>query len=211
MKGRQILIRKIFFTLCLLMIAAGAMAGYPDRYYGPPTTLDGCIDIEAYIPEGGWLDRNPWGMRSPEEIFFFFGELCIEDGIAVVEFKEITFRYCRPSPWGTRGDPDICFAADWGIEISRPERYVLPWDPAFPTDWGFYIAQVWNGEVFLYESLTHLGDDEFLFVSGAFEIELPVWLIESDEWTRTDFLISPRIAKKVLIPFVQRGGGRVGP
>jgi hypothetical protein len=176
----------------MLVVTAGiAAAGYPEDYFGPPVP-DGCMEIEAYVPSGWFLDRNPWSMPSPEEGILWFGTLCVEDGIAVLEFTSLAGRHCRESPWGTIDDPEVCYA--WHmLDISNPDRHVMPWDPDFDPDWGFYLASVHAGEwIWFYESLTDNGDGSMTFVEGAFEFITPLWYVESDNYTRWKFLVTER-------------------
>lgn len=167
------------------------------------------MDVEAFIPSGWYLDRNPWSSPSPEENVFWFGTLCVESGIAVLEFTHLGSRRCFDPPYGVIGDPQICYAG-WSIEISSPDRHVLPWDPAFQIDWGFYIASIFIGDwQWSYESLTAIEGDDMIFVTGVFDFITPLWYAESDQWTRWKFLVSPRTAK--AFPMRRVMGGRYGP
>jgi hypothetical protein len=169
------------------------MAGYPEEYYGPPIP-DGCIEIEAYVPAGWFLDRNPWSMPSPEENIFWFGELCVEGNVAVLEFTELGNRTCRETPWGTRDDEPLCFSG-WTMKLSQPDRHVMAWDPSFPVDWGFYIASVhFDDWLWRYDSLTVTTGGDMVFVEGVFEFVTPLWWVESNDFTRWKFLVRERAA-----------------
>jgi hypothetical protein len=197
--------RQIIILLVALALPLAAFGTYPEDYYGPPI-LDGCMDVEAFIPSGWYLDRNPWSAPSPEEDVFWFGMLCVESGIAVLEFTHLGSRRCYEQLWG----PDVCFAG-YVIEISSPDRHVLPWDPDFQIDWGFYIAQIFIGDwQWSYESLTADagGEPSMVFVTGVFDFITPLWFVESDEFTRWKMLVSPRIAKAFPM---RRIAGRYGP
>jgi len=188
------MLRQIAVMFLALMVTPSLMAAYPEDYFGPPLP-DGCMEIEAYVPEGGFLDRNPWSMPSPEEGIFWFGTLCVEGGVAALEFTQIANRACYKHPWGIPGDPDVCYAG-WTIEIREPDRHVMAWDLDFKVDWGFYIASIFMGEwEWQYESLTARADGTAVFVTGVFEYVQPLWFVESDKWTRWKFLVSPRVAK----------------
>lgn len=183
--------RQIVILFVAVMMAGSLMAAYPEDYYGPPIP-DGCMDIQAYVPDGWFLDRNPWSMPSPEEGIFWFGTLCVDGGVAALEFTQIASRACYKQPWGTREDPDICYAG-WMVEIREPDRHVMAWDLDFQVDWGFYIASIFMGDwEWQYESLTVIEGDDMVFVTGTFEYHQPLWFVESDKWTRWKFLVSPR-------------------
>ena len=200
--------RSIVILSLLLVVSVGiAAAGYPEEYFGPPAP-EGCIDIEAYIPAGWFLDRNPWSMPSPEEGIMWFGTLCAENGVAELEFTSLGGRYCQEAPWGTIGDPPVCFV--WHmLDIREPDRHVMPWDPDFAPDWGFYIASVHLGEwIWRYDSLTNNDDGTMTFVEGAFEFITPFWYIESDDYTRWKFLVREKTSK--IFGFRSIAGGRIG-
>lgn len=199
--------RQIIVLLVALMVPLAALAAYPEDYYGPPIP-DGCMDVEAFVPDGWFLDRNPWSMPSPEEDIFWFGELCVESGIAMLEFTHLGSRRCYKYPWGMPGDPDVCYAG-WLIEISTPDRHIMAWDPDFEIDWGFYIASVHFGDwLWSYESLTAIEGGDMIFVTGVFEYAQPLWYLESDNWTRWKFLVSPRTTKGFPM---RRSAMRYGP
>lgn len=199
--------RQIVILFLAVLIAAPALAGYPQEYYGAPLP-DGCMEIEAYVPSGWFHDRNPWSMPSPEEGVFWFGTLCVEGGVAVLEFDRLGSRRCYEAPWGMPGDPEICFAG-YTIEVSKPDRHVMAWDLNFEVDWGFYIASVHFGNwEWSYESLTVVSPNEWVFVTGVFDFITPLWWVESDTWTRWKFLVSPRTAKAFPM---RRSVGRYGP
>ncbi|MHC4371004.1 MAG: hypothetical protein ACYSW8_25625 [Planctomycetota bacterium] len=199
--------RQIIVLFVTLLVAGAAFGGYPEEYYGPPLP-DGCMDVEAYVPSGWFHDRNPWSMPSPEEGIFWFGTLCVEGGVAALEFTRLGSRRCYEAPWGTPGNPPICFAG-YTIEISRPDRHVMAWDPDFDIDWGFYLASVHFGEwIWSYESLTAIEGNDMVFVTGVFEFITPLWYVESDDYTRWKFLVSPRTAKGFPM---RRLVGRHGP
>ena len=184
------MMKKAIIALFALLIASAAFAGYPEEYYGPPLP-EGCIEIEAYIPEGGFLDRYPWSMPSPEEVIFWWGTLCVEGDVAVIEFTDLGSRVCRENAWGSRDDVPSCYG--WHkVDIHDPDRYVIPWDPDFEDDWGFYIAQVWNGDVWLYNSVTNNDDGSMTFVQGGFDFVSPLWFIESDDYSRWTFKVKPK-------------------
>ena len=197
----------VILFLALMISAVTVSGGYPEEYYGPPV-LDGCIDIEAYVPEGWYLDRYPWSAVSPEEKMFWFGTLCVEGNVAVIEFTQFGGRVCREEPWGTREDNQLCWA--WSLyNIANPDRHVMPWDPDFDVDWGFYLASVSIGEWdWAYDSLTNLGDGTFMFVEGVWHFAPPFWWAESDEWSRWKFLVTPREAKVFAL---HRSVGRRSP
>lgn len=186
---RQIMI--LVPMMILILATAGAEGGYPAEYYGPQLP-NGCMDVEAYVPSGWFHDRNPWSMPSPEESVFWFGSLCVENGVAVLEFTSLAGRHCREAPWGVVGDPPLCYA--WHmLDIRRPDRHVMAWDLGFEIDWGFYLASVHFGEwIWSYESLTTIEGDDMVFVTGVFEFITPLWWVESDAYTRWKFLVSPR-------------------
>ncbi len=198
--------RMIIVLLVALMVPLAALGAYPEDYYGPPLP-DGCMDVEAFVPDGWFHDRNPWSMPSPEESIFWFGTLCVESGIAVLDFDRLGGRYCYEAPWGTIDDPPVCFAG-WTIELSHPDRHVMAWDPNFEIDWGFYIASVHFGDwEWSYESLTVRAPFEWIFVTGVFDFITPLWWVESDTWTRWKWLVTPRTAKAFPM---RRVGGRHG-
>jgi len=196
--------RRNIIILCLLLVvpAGIVLAGYPEDYFGPPAP-NGCIKVEAYVPSGWFHDRNPWSMPSPEETVFWFGELCVENGVAVLEFTQLGSRRCYENPWGL----EECYAG-WLIEISKPDRHLMAWDPDFDIDWGFYLAKVhFRDWEWSYESLTASTGNDMVFVTGVFEFITPFWWVESDNWTRWKFLVSPRSA--IGFP-MRRIGGRYG-
>ena len=84
--------RHIIILLTLVAVAGIAYGGYPDDYYGPPI-LEGCIDIEAYTPTGWYHDMNPWSAPSPEEGVIWFGTLCVDGPVAVLEFTQLAGRH----------------------------------------------------------------------------------------------------------------------
>jgi len=179
----------IVLSLALLLVAGGVFAGYPEDYFGPPLP-EGCIKIEAYVPSGWFLDRNPWSMPSPEESIFWFGTLCVEGPVAVLEFTELGSRYCKPSIF----NPNIeeCYARTW-LTISKPDRHVMAWDTNFEPDWGFYIASVHTGDwTWTYDSLTNNDNGTMTFVTGTFDFITPLWWVESDNHTRWKFLVSEK-------------------
>jgi len=195
--------RMIIVLVAALMVPLAALAGYPEDYYGPPLP-NGCMDVEAFVPDGWFHDRNPWSMPSPEENIFWFGTLCVESGIAVLEFDRLGSRRCYENPWGFIE----CFAG-YTIEISTPDRHVMAWDPAFPIDWGFYLASVHFGNwEWSYESLTAATGRDMVFVTGVFHFITPLWWVEDDSYTRWKFLVSPRTAKAFPM---RRSVGRYGP
>ena len=190
--------RQIIVLLIALFLTGAVWAPLPE----------GCMEIEAYVPDGWFHDRNPWSMPSPEEGIFWFGTLCVEGGVAALEFTHLGSRRCYKPPYGVIGDPDICFAG-YTIEISKPDRHVMPWDPDFPIDWGFYIASIFIGDwEWSYESLTAIEGMDMVFVTGVFEYHQPLWFVESDKYTRWKFLVSPRTAKAFPM---RRSVGRYGP
>jgi hypothetical protein len=188
----------VILFLGLLMTCGTVLAGYPDEYFGPPLP-DGCIEVEAYVPEGWYLDRYPWSSVSPEENIFWFGELCVEGNIAVLEFTQFGGRVCREQPWGTREEMPLCWV--WSLyDITDPDRHVMPWDPAFDVDWGFYLAAVSIGDWdWAYDSLTARTDGSMVFVEGVFHFDPPFWWVESDEFSRWKFLVKPRTAKSLIL------------
>jgi len=187
----------------ILGVGSSAVAAYPEDYFGPPIP-DGCMDVQAYVPAGWFLDRNPWSMPSPEENVFWFGNLCVESGIAVLEFTQLGSRRCYEDPWGF----EECYAG-WLINISTPDRHVMAWDPDFQVDWGFYLTSIFMGNwEWQYESLTASTGGNMVFVTGTFEYHMPLWFVESDNWTRWKFLVSPRTAKGFPL---RRSVGRYGP
>lgn len=175
-------------TFVFLLTSTLAFAQYPEQYYGPPLESAGCVEIEAYTPEGWYLDRNPWSAPSPEERFIWFGELCVDGPVAVLTFESFSYRVCHPTFYG----PDECMG--WGVFVIRiPDRHVMTWDPEFETDWGFYQAAVQVGEwAWAYDSLTNLGDGTAMYSEGVWEFEQPLWWVESDEFTRWQFIVSER-------------------
>ncbi len=196
--------RRQIIILFVLLATAMAWGGYPDEYYGPPLP-EGCSDVEAYVPSGGFLDRNPWSMPSPEEGIFWFGQLCVEGPVAVLEFTQLAGRHCTPSIYNP--SIDECFAWLW-MNISDPDRHVMTWDPAFAPDWGFYQASVSAGDwQWYYDSLTNLGGDQRMFVEGVWEFFPPLIWEEFDGRTRWMFLVSPRTTP---IFGIRHGASRVG-
>jgi hypothetical protein len=191
-----------------MISAANVFGSYPEQYYGPRLP-DGCIEIEAYIPEGWYLDRYPWSSPSPEENIFWFGTLCVEGDVAIIEFTELGPRRCRPAPWGTIEDEPICFSS-WTLDIEN-DRHVMPWDPEFDVDWGFYIAQVFMGDwIWFYESLSvDESRNFFVFVQGAFEFITPLWYVESDEYSRWKFKVKER-SVETKVQMYRLPGGRRG-
>lgn len=195
--------RQIMILFLVLLGAVVVEGSYPEDYYGPRLP-DGCMDIEAYVPSGWFHDRNPWSMPSPEESVFWFGTLCVEGRVAVLEFTRLGSRRCYENPFGF----EECFAG-WTIEISKPDRHVLPWDLDFEIDWGFYLAKVHFGNwEWSYESLTAGTGRDMMFVTGVFDFITPFWWVESDQWTRWKFRVSPRTAKAFPM---RRSVGRYGP
>lgn len=84
----------------------------------------------------------------------------------------------------------------------------MAWDPDFEIDWGFYLAKVHFGNwEWSYESLTASTGGNLVFVTGVFEFITPFWWVESDNWTRWKWLVSPRRA--MAFP-MRRIGGRYG-
>ena len=81
--------RQIIILSLVLMVAGFVFAGYPEEYFGPPLP-DGCMEVEAWVPHGGFHDMNPWSMPSPEEGIIWFGTLCVDDPVAVLEFTQLT-------------------------------------------------------------------------------------------------------------------------
>ena len=190
----------IILSLALLLVAGAVFAGYPEEYFGPPLP-EGCIEIEAYVPSGWFLDRNPWSMTSPEESIFWFGERCIEGPVAVLEFKSIAGRHCYESLFGF----EKCYAWHWS-NISYPDRHVMVWD--FPPDSGFYLTSIFKGDwEWFYESLTNQGDGTFVFTEGVFDFVSPFWWLESDNYTRWKFLVTERHTPNMKL--TRRSPGRV--
>jgi hypothetical protein len=176
----------IVLTMAAVMFAGTALAGYPEEYYGQPLP-EGCIEIEAWVPAGGFHDMNPWSMPSPEESIIWFGSLCVDDPIAVLEFTQLGGRYCTRSIF----NPNIeeCYAWVW-LTIGVPDRHVMTWQPEFAPDWGFYLTSIFIGEwTWLYDSLTNNGDETMTFIEGAFGYVLPSWFVESDDYTRWRFTV----------------------
>ncbi len=199
--------RQTIILIIVLLMAGGVSAGYLEEYYGPPLPEapppDDCLEIEAWVPAGGFHDQNPWSMPSPEEGIIWFGTLCIEGPVAVLEFTRLGGRYCAPSIFNP--SIDVCYAWHW-LMIGTPDRHVMAWDPAFSSDWGFYQAAVSAGDwIWSYDSLTNLGNDEFMFVEGAWRLFPPDFWEESDEFTRWRFLVR----EKVTPVFGFRNGGRL--
>jgi hypothetical protein len=202
--------RHIIVLLALLVAATAWGGAYPDEYYGPPLPAQGeCIEIEAYTPTGWYHDMNPWSMPSPEEGVIWFGTLCVEGPVAVLEFTQLAGRYCNEAPWGTPGDPPLCWAWMW-LDINEPDRHIMAWDPAFDSDWGFYQASVSAGDwIWIYDSITDLGDGTAMFVEGAWHFIPPLWFEESDEFTRWKFLVSPKVTP--VFGLVRTAGMRRSP
>ena len=197
--------RSIIILITVLLMAGGVFAGYPEEYYGPPLP-EGCTEIEAWVPAGWFHDRNPWGMISPEEGIIWFGTLCVEGPVAVLEFKQLGGRHCTPSIF----NPSIeeCFAWHW-MNISNPDRHVMAWDPAFDPDWGFYQASVSAGDwMWIYDSLTNLGGEESMFVEGTWHFYPPLVWEESNEFTRWKFLMRERQTPTFGLRY---GASRIGP
>ena len=179
--------RQIIILSVLLFVGGLAFAGYPEDYFGPPLP-EGCIEIEAYTPTGWYHDMNPWSGASPEEGIMWFGELCVEGPVAVLEFTKLGGRYCTPSIFNP--NIDECYAFPW-FTISKPDRHVMTWQPEFGPDWGFYLTSVHTGDWnWIYDSLTNNGDDTATFIEGVFEFITPLWYVESDDFTRWKFLVS---------------------
>lgn len=194
--------RQIVILFLVLAVTGTVCAGYPPEYYGPRLP-DGCMDIEAYVPSGWFHDRNPWSMPSPEEHIFWFGELCVEGGVAALEFTRLGSRRCYEDPWGF----ERCFAS-YTIPLSTPDRHVMAWDPNLEIDWGFYLASIhFDNWEWSYESLTASTLGNMIFVTGVFDFITPFWWTESDTWTRWKWLVSPRTAKAFPL---RRSGGRIG-
>jgi hypothetical protein len=196
--------RQIIILLVAVLAAAVVEGGYPEEYYGPPI-LEGCIEIQAYVPEGWYLDRYPWSAVGPEEKIFWFGTLCVEGAVAVIEFTEFGSRHCYENPFGF----EECWSS-YQYDITEPDRHVMAWDPSWEVDWGFYQAQVSIGEWnFAYDSVTNRGDGTFMFVQGVWHFDPPFWWAESDEFSRWKFLVAPKTAKKLQL--FRRLGGRHAP
>ncbi len=176
----------IILIVAIFAIAGSLWAGYPDDYFGPPLP-DGCTEVEAWVPAGGWHDMNPWSMPSPEESIIWFGTLCVDDPVVVLEFTRLGGRYCTPSIFNP--NIDECYAWTW-MTITKPDRHVMTWDPDFAPDWGFYLTSIFAGDwTWFYESLTNNDDGTMTFVEGAFEFEQPLWYVESDDHTRWKFIV----------------------
>lgn len=176
--------RKVFISIAIvLLLAAPAFAGYPEEYYGVPLE-DGCFEIEAFIPEGGWHDMNPWGMISPEENIIWFGELCVENDVATLEFTQVGTRHCTSSIYNH--NIEQCWAWLFNpVGVSDP--VVMFWDN------GFYLTSVDFGDNFYaYDALTVNADGTMVYVEGVFEFVTPLWFYESDEFTRTRYNVSER-------------------
>ena len=195
--------RNVIILGVLILVTAAAWGGYPDEYYGQPLP-QGCTEIEAYTPTGWYHDMNPWSMPSPEEGVIWFGTLCVDGPVAVLEFTHLAGRHCTPSIFNP--NIDECFAWSW-MTISNPDRHVMTWDPDFDPDWGFYQASVSAGDWhWYYDSLTNLGGDQAMFVEGAWRLFPPYFWEESDQFTRWKFLVSPKVTP---LFGVRRGASRV--
>lgn len=195
--------RQIIVLLIALFLTGAVWAGYPEEYYGPPLPFEGCIEIEAYTPDGWYHDRNPWSSAPPSENVLWLGTLCHESGIAVLEFTHLATKYCYENPLGF----EECYA--WmGFAINTPDRHVMPWDPSQDPELGFYQAMVsggnWN---YWYDSLTVNSDVEFVFVEGVWYFTTPFWWDENDDFTRWKFLVNEKVTP---IFGLRKGGRRVG-
>lgn len=179
--------RLLSAIISVLLCAAPVLAGYPEGYAGDRLP-DGCHEVEAWIVD--WHDMNPWGQYSPVGTNFWFGELCVDGDVAILEFESIGTRVCKQSPWGGFGNPEVC-SSTW-IGDSNQWPYVLVYDQ------GLYESSVAiqdeNGDpVLLFEALTYTEEQlEALFVTGAWKIVGTIFLEDDDRYTRTKWRIRQR-------------------
>ena len=178
--------RQIIILVALFMFAATGFAGYPADYLGDPLA-DGCADVEAWITD--WHDMNPWGQRDPTGTYFLMGTLCVDGGVAVLDFTDLAWRWCHEAPWGTPGDPPVCEA--WWVGEWRTGRHVLAWDG------GVYISGIWfedddGGPIYYFDALTYDATEKVArFVEGVFSLS-SMWFEDDDRYTRTTFVVRGR-------------------
>jgi len=189
----------IWLALLLLAGAASAME-FPDQYYGIKPD-PGCQPIQVYVTD--FYDREPWSVPDPTGKVWQLGQMCIEDGAATLELDTLAWRICNPAFFGGPGAPDVCTAWYAG---SINEWHHMAWEGDSYT--GFYISAVWYGDVYLYESLTFNEDGTITFVQGAFEYDGPLWLKESESYTRLAYDVAPKEVQ--LIGRVPKATRRIG-
>jgi hypothetical protein len=188
-------------TLCAIVLilgfAATGFAGWPEGYQGDELP-DGCFNIEAEIVE--WHDANPWGQRSPVGVVAV-GDICVESGVATLNFQYIANKSCYEPAYGVVGDPVVC-EYRVSVSFSQPVR-VLPFVN------GAYIAYVHEeGDIAPYEALVWDADSDLgVFVDGVFDFVTPLWFYESDEYTRYVWEVSPR-SGDLVFPKTRRGSVR---
>ena len=179
----------VILGVVLLMFTGLAYGGYPEDYHGD-LLPDGCWDVQSTIID--WHDRNPWGQTDPTGVFFLFGSLCTEDGVAVLDLTEWGWRRCYEAPWGTPGNPPICnatYLGEW-----KWSRHVLAYDT------GVYISGIWTEDregqgVYLFVALTYDADTNTArFVEGAFSLS-SIWFSDNDNYTRTTWSVEPWTAE----------------
>jgi hypothetical protein len=180
------------FVLALALVATPAAGGYPAQYIGDQLPDGTVLEVEAVLV--GWTDRQPWGMRDPSGTFYLFGELTVEDGVAVLEFNEMAGRHCKPSIW----NPNIeeCYAWRWNAD--HYERHVLAFDDRGDGS-GVYVASVWNeaSDLFFFEALTvDQATGVHTFTKGAWESDqAPPWIVDSERRTRWTFELRERVTE----------------
>lgn len=179
----------IILLVAVLAVSTVAFAGYPPDYLGDPVTPDGCRNVEAWL--NSYHDMNPWSMPDPTGTFFLMGTLCVEDGVAVLDFTDLAWRWCDQAPWGTIDDDQICVA--WWVGEWTTGRHVLAWDG------GVYVSGVWielpdDDPVFYFDALTWDADDaDGRFVQGAFWLDATMFFRDDDRFTRSTYVVRERV------------------
>lgn len=191
--------KRSFFTVAFVLLTAVAFGSWPEGYQGDELPSTSCFGFVAEVTD--WVDRNPWGMRSPVG-FKVIGEVCEQDGVAQFAFEWVVSReVCTTPPYSGVGEEETC---DYYVRIpwSEGPRY-LPWVQ------GAYISYVHNDnstatyEAFIWDEASQTGR----FIDGVFDFVTPLWFYESDDYTRWEWELKP-ISGEVIIK--RAVGGRKG-
>jgi hypothetical protein len=173
----------LLVTLAVLFGTATADAqSWPEGYQGDEFAEGQCLDFEAEIVE--WLDRNPWGQRSPVGVQAI-GSLCMDDSVLHFAIHFIVHKTCVTAAY-SGGESQIC-EYQTVAKFREPGR-ILPWAN------GAYIAYVHEpNETAPYEAVVWDADSETgRFVDGVFDFVTPLWFFESEAYTRTVWEFKPR-------------------
>ena len=165
--------RHITIWIALLAVAATAAAQYPGELYGVPAQ-EGCMDVQAYVTQ--FIDHEPWSVPDPTGHIFWLGELCAEPGTVSLDFDTMAWRICRGLPWGSPAGGEECFA--WFANTLDHDSHLMAWNGDETS--GFYMASVYDGELWIFDTLTVAEDGSMTFRMGAFEFVPPLWYGISD-------------------------------